>query len=119
MQTTLGQRWQLAEATGETLRGWQPEDEPTCVLEAVEPVALGRDAEPGVSWSWRQGESRFQVALTVLSLMEAADYGEALEPPEARSPDDWIGLIRLTVYEPHGHPPGAPPDVRWCFDYLP
>jgi hypothetical protein len=119
VETTLQQRWQLALATSEALRGWQPNDEPTCVLETVEAVALGREAEPAIRWTWRQGESRYQDCLTVQDLIEAVDYDEMLEPPEAPAPDDWLGLVCLTVYEPQGKPPGAPPGVRWCFDYLP
>lgn len=119
METTLAQRWDLARATVGQLRGWQPDAEPECVLEAVEAVAVGREGEPGVLWSWRQGDARYQATVTVLDLIEAADYDEWLEPPEAPEPGDWTSLLRLTVYEPQGRPDGAGLDVRWCFDSLP
>lgn len=73
VETTVQERWQIAEATVEALRGGQPEDDPTCVLEAVEAVALGRGAEPAVLWFWRQGHSRFQGCLTVQDFIEAVD----------------------------------------------
>lgn len=119
METTLQQRWQLVEATVAGLRRRQPRDEPACVLEGVEAVALGRDVEPGVLWSWRQGEARFQAQLTIQDLIEAVDDDEMLEPPAAPSVSHWLGLIRLSVYEPQGCPSGAPPGPRWCLDYLP
>jgi hypothetical protein len=119
VETTLQQRWRLAEATAQGLEGWQPQDEPTCVLEAAHAVALGREAEPGICWSWRQGDALFQAQLTVQDLIEAVDYDEMLTPPVEPSADDWLGLLRLSVYEPHGSPPGAPLGHRWVLDYLP
>ena len=115
----MQQRWRLADATVAALRDWQPSDEPSCVLEAIEAVASGRAAEPAILWSWRQGEARFQALQTVQDLIEARDYDEDLVPPVEPSADDWLGLIRLSIYEPHGSPPLAPPDRRWCFDHLP
>ena len=115
----MQQRWQLADATVAALHGWQPSDEPSCVLEGVEAVALGREAQPAVRWWWRQGDTRLQAQLTVLDLIEAMADEEDLEPPDASSPARWVALIRLSVFEPHEAPPGAPPGRRWCLDHLP
>lgn len=111
----------MAHATVAQLHGWQPNPEhhPSSVLEAAEAVALGRDAEPGVLWSWRQGEWRFQSLLKVLDFIDAVAYEEHADPPSQPSAADWVPLIMLSVFEPHGEPPDAPPGARWCLDYLP
>jgi hypothetical protein len=89
------------------------------VLDAVEAVAMGREAEPGVLWSWRQGASRFQAQLTIQDFIEARDYEEDLNPADEPSAADWVPLIQLSVCEPHRAPPSAPSPVTWCMDYLP
>ena len=63
------------------------------MLEVVEVVGFGHDAEPAVFWQWRQGQLSYQAQVTVLSLMEAVDYQEWLEPPPEPSADDWLGLV--------------------------
>lgn len=120
MKTTLAGRWALAHDTVAWLRTWQPElDEAwPCVLVGAEAVAHGREAEPAVLWDWTQADQRFQALMTVLNLLVVADYGEMLTPPDSPSADDWLGVVALTVYEPHGRPEGAPEGTVWVWDNL-
>lgn len=100
-------RWRLAHETVAGLLGWQP-DEPWCGLDQVEVAASGpHDPQPLVVMRWHQGNTQHLAVLNTDDLVEMADYDHALHVPDRPQPRDWLGLLMLTVYEPHGSAPGG------------